>query len=163
MSFKNAIESKEKILSDYKFVALGIEKESIIKLWKSNPMVKSKNLDKTTMKYLSSLILMFNVWNKYNLKKGITFHNTIEGSEKFRDIAMQYQKYLNKKNDVQFFNISSKNKFGTDKNNTINDFKNDPKSIITNARCLVEGVDVPAVDAILFVDTKDQEQILYKQ
>ena len=48
------------------------------------------------MKYLSSLILMFNVWNKYNLKKGITFHNTIEGSENL-EYCNAIPKYLNKK------------------------------------------------------------------
>ena len=51
-------ENKEKILSDYKFISLGIEKEEIRKLWQSNPLVRSKELDATTMKYLSSLITL---------------------------------------------------------------------------------------------------------
>ena len=92
-------------LCNYKFKALGISRDEIFKLWKINPNVRKKKLDSTTMKYLSGLILLFKIWNKHNLKKGITFHNTIEGSENFKKIAQQYQIYLNKKNDVEFFNI----------------------------------------------------------
>ena len=36
----------------------------------------------------------------------------------------------------------------------INDFKNSQKGLIANARCLIEGVDVPEVDAIAYVSPK---------
>lgn len=154
LSFKQAIESDNPRLCNYKFKALGVSKDEITALWKANPKVRSKNLDSTTMKYLSGLILLFKIWNKHGLKKGITFHNTIGGSENFKKIAEQYQSFLNKKNDVEFFNISSKKTQSGDKQSIIEDFSRDSKSIITNARCLVEGVDVPAVDVILFSDKK---------
>lgn len=154
VSFKEAIEGNNKRLCNYKFKALGISKEEIFELWNSNPQVRSKNLNSTTMKYLSSLILLFQTWNKYKLNKGISFHNSIGASEDFKNIGEQYQKFLNKKNDVQFFNISSKKELTGDKQSIISDFENDRKSIITNARCLVEGVDVPAVDVVLFADKK---------
>ena len=35
------------------------------------------------------------------------------------------------------------------------DFVDSTKSIITNARCLTEGIDVPAIDAIYFCDPKN--------
>jgi superfamily II DNA or RNA helicase len=36
----------------------------------------------------------------------------------------------------------------------IEDFKRAPKGLITNARCLTEGVDVPTVDMVAFMDPK---------
>ena len=154
LSFKNAIENNNPRLCNYRFRALGVSKDEILQLWKLNPKVRSKTLDSTTMKYLSGLILLFKIWKKYDLKKGITFHNTIGGSENFKNMAEQYQPYLNKMNDVEFFNISSKKSQSGDKQSIIDDFSKDKKSIITNARCLVEGVDVPAVDLVLFADKK---------
>lgn len=154
MSFKQAIESKEKILSDYNFISKGIDKEEIYSLWKQNPNVRHLDLDETNMKYMSSLILMFKTIKKYNLKKGISFHNSINSAKNFKIIAETYQKYLNPKNDIQLFHISSRNNSSGDKYSIIKDFENDKKSIITNARCLVEGVDVPAVDFVIFVDKK---------
>ena len=154
MSFKEAIESKEKILTDYKFISKGISYDDIYKLWLQNPNVRHNNLDATTMKYLSSLILMFKTMKKYNLKKGISFHNTIGGAENFKNIAEVYQKYLYPKNDIQMFHVSSKGRTGNSKYSIIKDFESDKKSVVTNARCLVEGVDVPAVDFVIFVDKK---------
>ena len=154
MSFKEAIENKEKILSDYNFISKGIDKEEIYALWRKNPNVRHLDLDETNMKYLSSLILMFKTIKKYNLKKGISFHNSINGAQNFKIIAETYQKFLNPKNDIQLFHISSKKNSSGDKYSIIKDFENDKKSIITNARCLVEGVDVPAVDFVIFVDKK---------
>jgi len=154
MSFKQAIESKEKILSDYNFISKGINKEEIYALWKKNPNVRHLDLDETNMKYMSSLILMFKTIKKYKLKKGISFHNSINSAKNFKVIAEAYQQYLNPKNDIQLFHISSKNNSSGDKYSIIKDFENDKKSIITNARCLVEGVDVPAVDFVIFVDKK---------
>ena len=154
MSFKQAIESKEKILSDYNFISKGINKEEIYALWKKNPNVRHLDLDETNMKYMSSLILMFKTIKKFNLKKGISFHNSIDSAKNFKTISEAYQKYLNPKNDVQLFHISSRKNSSGDKYSIIKDFENDKKSIITNARCLVEGVDVPAVDFVIFVDKK---------
>ena len=36
----------------------------------------------------------------------------------------------------------------------INDFKNNQKGLIANARCLIEGVDVPEVDAKVSIINK---------
>ena len=155
ISFKSAIESKNPILCNYQFIALGVSKNEILDLWKMNPQVRdSSEPDSTTMRYLCSLLLMFKVIKKHKLKKGITFHNTISGSENFKSIASTYQKYINKNNDFVFFNISSSKSSTGNKNQTLKDFEEDKKSIITNARCLVEGVDVPAVDLVLFADRK---------
>lgn len=158
MSFKAAIESNNPILCDYNFISLGISKSSILDLWKQNPKVRhNKEPDATTMRYLCCLILLYKVVNKHKLKKGITFHNTISGSENFKEIAEIYQKYLNANNDFIFFNISSKMSSSGNKYEILRDFEKDKKSIITNARCLVEGVDVPAVDFVMFADKKSSK------
>jgi 2-oxoglutarate dehydrogenase complex dehydrogenase (E1) component-like enzyme len=41
-----------------------------------------------------------------------------------------------------------------DRKALLDGFKTAPKSLITNARCLTEGVDVPAVDMVAFVDPR---------
>ena len=40
------------------------------------------------------------------------------------------------------------------RNYEIEKFANSSPSIISNSRCLTEGVDIPIVDAVLFADPK---------
>ena len=42
----------------------------------------------------------------------------------------------------------------TDRDEIIKAFADAPKSVLTNARCLTEGVDIPAVDMVAFIDPK---------
>ena len=51
------------------------------------------------------------------------------------------------------YHISSKDSTGK-RSQTIKNFIFDKTSLITNARCLTEGVDIPIVDAVLFADPK---------
>lgn len=51
------------------------------------------------------------------------------------------------------FHISSKLNAGA-RAELLKDFRNTSNAIITNARCLTEGVDVPAIDCVLFADQK---------
>ena len=51
------------------------------------------------------------------------------------------------------FHISGKFSTGI-RSEVINRFTYEEPSLITNARCLTEGVDIPEVDAILFADPK---------
>ena len=36
----------------------------------------------------------------------------------------------------------------------LKEFEDDDRSLMTNARCLTEGVDIPAIDCVLFADPK---------
>ena len=51
------------------------------------------------------------------------------------------------------FHVSGKNSTG-ERNAEINRFLSNAPSVIANARCLTEGVDIPAVDAVVFSDPK---------
>ena len=43
---------------------------------------------------------------------------------------------------------------GTERQNILEEFANNTPSLVTNAQCLSEGVNVPSIDAIMFVDPK---------
>src|SRR6516164_2577008 len=49
--------------------------------------------------------------------------------------------------------ISSKKTAG-ERSDLLREFVNHKRSLMTNARCLTEGVDVPAIDCVLFADPK---------
>ena len=51
------------------------------------------------------------------------------------------------------FHISSKKTAG-ERSDLLREFVGHKRSLMTNARCLTEGVDVPATDCVLFADPK---------
>jgi hypothetical protein len=56
-------------------------------------------------------------------------------------------------NDFEVFHVHGKQK-SNERKDTISKFRSAKKSIITNAKCLTEGIDVPAVDMVAFVDPR---------
>jgi len=88
---------------------------------------------------------------KYDVKKVISYHSTIEQAETFvssviKDSIDGYEK----------LHISS-GMTGKQRYNVMERFRKAERAIITNARCLTEGIDVPAADMVVFADPKCSE------
>ena len=47
--------------------------------------------------------------------------------------------------------------FSTNIKNNMDDFKKSDRGILSNARCLIEGVDVPSVNMVAFVEPKQSQ------
>src|SRR4051794_31436925 len=86
-------------------------------------------------------------------KHAISFHRSIRAADRFRE----QQDRLNALDDVgpqtTNFHISSKRSAG-ERANLLRGFAQHDRALITNARCLTEGVDIPAIDCVLFADPK---------
>jgi predicted helicase len=89
---------------------------------------------------------------EYNINHTVSFHKSINASKEFQSF---YQKVDVSKASPTVFHISSKLNSGT-RAELLKEFGNSSKAIITNARCLTEGVDVPAIDCVLFADQKQR-------
>ena len=62
---------------------------------------------------------------------------------------------------IQTFHVSGKQSSGQRKTE-IEKFRSAKPSLVSNARCLTEGVDIPEVDAVLFADPKQALSTLFK-
>ena len=86
-----------------------------------------------------------------NATKIITFHSRVKAAQEFAsDEVYGIKKFVY---DFEVFHVHGKQK-SNERKDTIGKFKKSSRSIITNAKCLTEGVDVPAVDMVAFVDPR---------
>lgn len=146
-SFRDAIKSKA--IVDY---------EIIIQVMPSNndqfqkldgyTFLKNKKISNDRIALALGVEKLF---ENFNVSKAINFSNSIERSKQF--ISDAKEEYLNK--DL----IDFKFHIGSDQNTELrkkilNEFKLCKKGILSNARCLTEGVDVPSVDSVIFSDKK---------
>jgi superfamily II DNA or RNA helicase len=107
--------------------------------------------DEIQAKWVANQIALKRAIEKTGASKVITFHNGVDKAEAFAG---------NKSNGIkehvqgfEVFHVSGRQN-AADRKATLEEFKAAKKALITNSKCLTEGVDVPAVDMVAFVDPK---------
>lgn len=155
LSFRKALEQQPPILCDYKVITVSFTKKDIEQVISNNDFVKingkdySFNEDGST---IAALLAHRKLSKERNIKHAISFHKNISRAKEFT----QLNNLLN--NQLGFVNVSGfhvSGKMGTSARNfEIEKFRESENAIISNARCLTEGVDIPIVDAVVFADSK---------
>ena len=156
LSFKRALEYKPAILSDYKIVTIHITQEEIADLVRNRAFVRPKTKGwskEMEAENLAALIALRKAMNKYPIRHAVSFHGSIRRAEDFKESNDSYSKSFPSSGRLQTFHVSGKTPTGT-RAKEIDEFSKATRSLITNARCLTEGVDVPNIDAILFADPR---------
>ena len=155
LTFKDAINSVPPIICDYKILTITVSNDEIKHLIARNKLLtdKSEKLEEQEAQSLASAIALRKATQKYDIKHAISFHRSIKGASDFTVL----NKTLNLGNldDILLSSshISSKKSAG-ERARLLRDFSHEELALMTNARCLTEGVDVPAIDCVLFADPK---------
>lgn len=144
MSFAQAIEAG--ILVDYRIVAVGIEKQEISEYLNQ----KRLELPNYSLDDIANNYALEHIMDKYDLKHAITFHTRVKYAENFKKI----HKEISDKTDS--FVVSGEDSTSI-RNQILNSFKRSNRAVISNARCLTEGVDIPAIDMVFFCDPKNSK------
>ena len=143
MSFKEAIE--QNLLVDYQIVVFGLNNDEYNEYLKDEQNI---NLEEgENAEDVIQNIILNKFFEKYKIDKAITFHNTIKKAQLFDN---RHQKLYPK---TKSYHINGSFK-ADDREEIFTNFKKDSPSIITNSRCLSEGIDIPSIDAVYFCNKK---------
>jgi hypothetical protein len=109
-----------------------------------------RDLDEAEARAVATGVALKRVLKEQGITHAISFHSSIRAAERFRD----QQDVLNRlRPRTTNLHISSKKTAGQ-RADLLREFENEPRALMTNARCLTEGVDVPAIDCVVFADPK---------
>ena len=152
MSFKEAI-GKE-LLTDYKIITIDVKKSEIAEFIKINNLVQLNNKWKseTEARSLASMIALRKAMKVLPIKNAVSFHSSIDKAQRNKDLQ-SYITSTYKFEPIDSFTVSSKIAT-TKRNDIIREFADSSRALITNAKCLTEGVDVPNIDCIVFADPR---------
>ena len=155
LSFKDAIHAEPPIISDYKILTYVVTDDEVAQTIRDNRLLTDSDADVEEQEadFVAAGIALRHAFQKHSIKHAISFHRSIRLASRFAD---QQQKFTNTgifKQPVESFHISSKKSAG-ERANLLFEFEHSPCALMTNARCLTEGVDVPAIDCVLFADPK---------
>ncbi|AIQ94074.1 DEAD/DEAH box helicase [Prochlorococcus sp. MIT 0604] len=162
IKFSEAI--KKDLLSDYQVVVVGVDDQMIRDQIENRDLVEIGNNElKTDAETLASHIALAKATNEYNLQRVITFHGLVKGAKYFAEDHKKVNKWMHsagQSTQVICSEHVSGEMSSSERNKRINRLKNLSKGeriILTNARCLSEGVDVPNLDGIAFIDPKQSQ------
>ena len=156
LTFKEAIEMQPPILCDYKVVSMIVTKKEIKEIIDKNKYinVKEDNLsEQETSNLIASSIVLHKAIKKYNLKHTVSFHATVKKSKYFKEKEEYIRRCIDDTLELNTYHVSGKTPT-SERNLIINNFSNSKNALITNARCLTEGIDVPNIDSVMFSDPR---------
>jgi superfamily II DNA or RNA helicase len=153
LSFKEAI--RQNIISDYKILTVVVDDSRVRELIEENRILdlNSRNLDEAEAQSLASGIALKAAFNKHPIRHAISFHKSIRAADRYREQQDALNLVRDMGPETRNFHISSKKTAGQ-RSDLLREFTGQARALMTNARCLTEGVDIPAIDCVAFVDPK---------
>jgi superfamily II DNA or RNA helicase len=148
LSFSAAVAAG--IIVPYKvIISVSLNKEVDDELLRRGSTLVRRN--QIQAKWVANQIALKRAIEKTNASKIITFHSRVKLAEDFAgDGAQGFSEHCK---GFEIFHVNGSQN-AADRKALLDGFKAAPRGLITNARCLTEGVDVPAVDMVAFVDPR---------
>jgi len=148
----NAI--KDGRLTDYQVLTIYATNDAIKKDIQKNKLVKyKKEFDDTESRYLGIILVILKKINDGTINHLITYHSTIAKAKKFAEFVSKINKLVND-DEICVSSIDGGDSMRMRKN-IVREFSEAPIGILCSARVLNEGVNIPVVDSVCFVDSRE--------
>lgn len=129
------------VITDYKILVACVSNEEV------REYLKDKSASYSEHKNYALALTLKKAMDEYGLKKIITYHSTIDDAKK---AAAVFSEVID---NTDIIHVSSRQGPFV-RNANFRKYQTSHRAIITNARCLNEGMDVPATDAVMFCNEK---------
>ena len=156
LSFREALEVVPPILSDYRLITVTVSKREIENLIQENSRTKANGsaysyvADGST---IAAMIALRRLTSERGIKHAISFHKSIQRAREFQELNSSVNLEPGSLGTFHSYHVSGKMSVGR-RHRELERFRSHEPSVVSNARCLTEGVDIPAVDAVVFADPK---------
>lgn len=148
LTFGEAVE--EKIICNYKVLVSVVNDEMVNSFARKHGEVNVKG-DLVKAQQVANQIALAKAVEEFGVERIFTFHRTVNSAKSFSaESAEGIATHLPDFNTAHVSGVMRTSK----RESLMKEFKAAPKAILSNARCLTEGVDVPAVDMVAFMSPK---------
>jgi predicted helicase len=153
LSFKEAIEAKPAIISDYKIITFGISQPDIEAIYTDNKFIQiKKDINDIKAREFATALALRKAIKKLGIKNAISFHSSIRRANNFKIQQELISKVYPEYGNLKAFHVSG-DMPTNQRSSQMREFA-ESKGLMTNSRCLTEGVDLPAIDCVVFTDPK---------
>lgn len=157
LSFKHAIEAQPPLLSDYRVMTIVVQEDeaAVARLIEKNAYLATENeqAGAVTARSLASVIALRKAVEQFGIKHAISFHSSIKRAKDFAGLCDTVSQSDTSGPQMRTYHVSG-SMATSQRDRILTEFTSQTPSLVANARCLTEGVDIPAVDAVFFADRK---------
>jgi len=156
------------VIADYRIIVAGVRQSEVSEIIKTNKWLV--NSEENSEEYFTSgqnlfrQLLLLKSMQEFPISKVVTFHSDVKKAKQFiygidsHEVSLKllFERLwtsLNP-NNLYFEHVNGEMNAG-ERKERIDNFQESKFGILSNARCLTEGVDVPLIDAIYFVNPKN--------
>jgi len=149
----NAINDKK--LVDYQLITILTKDDNMKKFIEENKLVKfKKEFTEEYSQYLAIIIILLKKIHDGTSNHIVTYHNTVNRANKFKKIIGIINELLYKGSDLYIDSLDG-SKTMSNRKRIVNNFVEAKNGILCSNRVLNEGVNIPCIDGICFVDNRN--------
>ncbi|MDD5175717.1 MAG: Helicase associated domain protein [Sterolibacterium sp.] len=152
-----------KLLTDYRVVIIGVDDPTIAQWIAKRELVSTGTGIETDSESLAAQIGLLKAIKDYDLKRVISFHSRVNRAEAFTADIQNIMEWIGDEHRpsgtlrtdfVSGQMPANKRKLKLDQ---LKALSTDERGVLSNARCLSEGVDVPSLDGVAFIDPRSSQ------
>src|SRR6516165_10280194 len=148
LTFGSAV--RQGIICNYKVVISIVDGQDVNDFVLKHGITLVKG-DLIRARWVANQIAVERAIEKTGATRAISFHSRVSSAKEFStDGARGIKQFLP---EFSVFHVNGEQK-SSERKQLIRAFREASKALVTNARCLTEGIDVPAVDMVAFIDPR---------
>jgi superfamily II DNA or RNA helicase len=160
LSFGAAV--REGLLTNYEVVITGLGDTAVADAVTSRRLVQPEGLPEAPVldaRTLASLAAIVRATEKYQLRRTVTFHSRVAAARHFSEQLPLVEGWLGSAPRLRASYVSGTMSSGQRRArlSELEDADAARPSVLANARCLTEGVNVPNLDAVAFIDPRESQ------
>ena len=158
LNFGQAI--KDELLTDYRVVIVGVDSPMIASYIENREFVKTESGIEKDAETLAAQVALLKAMKDFDLHRMISFHSRVNRAEGFAKDLTEVASWVDAKHrpsgelKTDFVSGDMPTFARRQKLTMLKNTKDNERALLTNARCLSEGVDVPSLDGVAFIDPR---------
>lgn len=150
------------IIADYRVVFAGVTESKVLELIKTNryvaPDVTDTSGKPVAAQDLFKELLLTKAVAEFTLTKVITFHSSVREAQRFITAFQSLAPVIldDRISGIKtFFDHVNGTQAASERALRISEFEASDLGVLSNVRCLAEGVDIPLIDTVFFADPRN--------
>jgi predicted helicase len=150
-------------LTDYQVVIIGVDNPTIAAWIENRELLKTDTGIENDAESLAAQIGLLKAFKDYDLQRVISFHSRVKRAEEFTQDFLKVSEWIGEEHrpsgtmKTDFVSGAMPTDKRRRKLARLKALAPLERGLLANARCLSEGVDVPSLDGVAFIDPRSSQ------